>query len=99
MHCGLSACGRVLDKVLCSGLKCVEVALDDIPDEGKVDSEILMRQDIAGTGDSGPGNLRSLARQGFGIKVSDNLPDDFEVADYSVLSLAVARNCSRPSAV
>jgi hypothetical protein len=39
-----------------------------------------------------------LARESLGTKVSDDLSDDFEVADYSVLGLPVANELLAPLA-
>ncbi len=55
-----------------------------------------MRQDVAGSGNPGPGNLGSLTRESLGTEVSDDLSDDFEVADYCVLGFPVANELLAP---
>ena len=73
-----------------------QLALDDVPDQRKIDAEILMRQDIASTSDSGPRNLRSLLGKAIGAEITDDLPDDFEIADHRILSLAVVHELLAP---
>jgi hypothetical protein len=57
-----------------------------------------MSKDVAGASNPGPRNFGSLARESLGTKVSDDLSDDFEVADYSVLGLPVANELLAPLA-
>lgn len=74
-----------------SGFKRRQIAFDNVPDQGKIDAEILVREDVAGTGDSDPGNLGASGGEGFRAEVADDLADDFQIANHRVLGLAVGQ--------
>lgn len=81
------------------GLKRRQIAFDDIADQGKIDAEILMREDVAGAGDSDPGNLWTLGCKGFRTEVADDLTDDSRLRITASWVLWSDKKTSPPSAV
>lgn len=53
-------------------------------------------QDVASAGNSGPRNLRSLLGKAVGAEIADDLPDNFEIPDHRILSLAVVHELLAP---
>lgn len=79
------AFGRFVD----GGLKGGQVLFDDIPDQGEVDAEILVSQDVSGASYLRPGDGRLLITQTVCSQVFDGLSDHFQISYDGVLRFVI----------